>query len=230
MNKIKAFVHLIVTDDGRIGKIGSHLALFDNSQNSGGGYEFQHLYICTDEQIKEGDWILTDTGHIRLVAKNDTSNPDKYIVVSNNNAIFRKGCRKIAATTNLELLEKCPCCEGKEGHSETCPRIGKNIVDVSVAKISQSFILDYIKSYNSDSPITQVYLECVDIGYKIEVILNPIIRKNGEVILHPIEERMYSRKEMLEATHNCMILANSINNVGRLQKFIEEWFGKNYPI
>jgi hypothetical protein len=98
----------------------------------------QHLYITSDEEIKEGDWfILFDREYQSIHQKTGKVNTSKH----NGESYYRK----IVATTNKDLLLDYNK-EGDGGY-ENSPRI------------SESFIKLYIERYNAGNPITEVELE-----------------------------------------------------------------------
>lgn len=93
-------------------------------------YKMQHLYILSDEPIKEGDWFLNTTNNTvhkcHTVAKNIQSglNGGEY------HGKFE--CKKVSTSTDKSLKLPEP---------------------------SQAFIEAYVKAYNDEKPITDVMVE-----------------------------------------------------------------------
>lgn len=94
----------------------------------------QHLYITSDEEIKEGDWCYN--------SKRKSIELGKYMI-GTNEFIF---CKKIIATTDISLqyaIDKSPY----------------NMEIYGLPHLSQQFIEDYIKEYNKGNVITDVEVE-----------------------------------------------------------------------
>lgn len=90
----------------------------------------QHLYILSDEEITEGDWIT-----------------DKYRVWQWKDDSSLLGRKKIVATTDESLK-----IGGGTGRRE-------DGISFPLPQIPESFIKDYIKAHNKGKPITEVDLE-----------------------------------------------------------------------
>lgn len=111
----------------------------------------QHLYITSDENIKEGDWCILDLGENTRIVQIKSLNSghsiftidiiDGYAQLSN--------LKKIIATTDasLGLLEV-----GKAGYST------EEFYSI-LPLISQQFIQYYIEEYNKGNVITEVEVE-----------------------------------------------------------------------
>lgn len=103
----------------------------------------QHLYITTDEEIKEGDWYL---------ANNEI--PIQYISTDPKRDSIREKSRRIISNTNPKLTANC----------KGCKRIIKGSPHTSltnctcVNKIPQSFIEEYCKAGGIDKVIIE-YIE-----------------------------------------------------------------------
>lgn len=106
----------------------------------------QHLYIVSDDEAKEGDWVIGGGKHVAKVAFNDTKDPKRWIVVNQGNAVLREACKKIVATTESPLLYP--------------RRVRADVrVETLLPQLPDSFIQAYIKAYNEDKTITEVDLE-----------------------------------------------------------------------
>lgn len=99
----------------------------------GNNSKFQHLYILSDDEIKEGDWYLTRLEDGSYPVHADL-NPRKCSEASYDFT----NCKKIIATTNPELLDKLI----ESSHFDSF--VSKS----DVATISQSDIKYIIDLYN----------------------------------------------------------------------------------
>lgn len=106
---------------------------YNNTQFLREQYQFQHLYIISDDEIKNGDWYIN--GEFINQAKSNIPYT-KYI----------KG--KIVATTDTSLFFDRPYRTNYGGSKATM-----------LPQIPESFLQAYIKSYNEGKPITEVDLE-----------------------------------------------------------------------
>lgn len=147
--------------------------------------ENYHLYIISDDEIKEGDWYI-----------NTAQLPNKVLQHSKEGVEFAKRhnmiLSKIVATTDKSL-------------SYDAKMYGKAIEGYKqqLSQLPESFIQAYIKAYNEEHPITEVDLEMIETtfpneegipncfeGYEIKT------RPDNTVIVH--ESKKYSRDEVLE--------------------------------
>lgn len=98
-------------------------------------YNPQHLYIFSDEEIKEDDWHYDSSDNkIKQWKGNLNSN--------------RLRSKKIISTTNTSLT-------ALYGQSEE----GYGKMKEGLPQPSQSFIEAYVRAYNEDKPITEVMVE-----------------------------------------------------------------------
>lgn len=89
----------------------------------------QHLYIISDDEIKEGDWFI---------------NLFNNVIVQAHNWIYVSTCKKIIATTDTSLTIDCIINKNKVYH---------------LPQPSQQFIEKYIEEYNKGNIITDVLVE-----------------------------------------------------------------------
>ena len=114
---------------------------------------FYHLYIISDDEIKEGDWVLTNL-HKKIEQ-----------VLNNKTSLFyyQQRAKKIIATTDISLKIDNP-------HYD----IGL-LAYISLPQPSQQFITKYIEEYNKNQVI-------IDILIKYELYCNtgsyPNIKKD----------------------------------------------------
>jgi hypothetical protein len=166
------------------------------------GYKYQHLYITTDDEIKEGDWYIHCDIHIKLCTKTAKGNgttiadgvtssikdiPDEmfYDVID---------CKKIIATTEPKLhstrLKDCPI------------NPEDNMVSVrGVSKPSKEFIEEYCKVGGIDEVDVEYGLfhdgnfKDDDETHAFKAIRKPKVTSNNEIIIHSIEEKMKTREQ-----------------------------------
>jgi len=100
----------------------------------------QHLYIISDDEIKEGDWYLVNQygNGLLLATKPATIEDIKYQ--------HKFECKKIIATTDKSLTTKETVYPEELIHPLPQP--------------SESFIQKYIENYNKGEVIKEVMVEC----------------------------------------------------------------------
>lgn len=98
---------------------------------------FQHLYILSDEEIKEGNWFVNLTS--QRIYQNDMG-----LNLSNN----YPNEQKIIATTDKSLIFKKDIIGGFE-------------TNIAFPQPSQSFIEKFVEEYNKCNIITEVMIEYV---------------------------------------------------------------------
>ena len=157
----------------RIAIVDNHLGFY-NSIGAG-----QYLYILSDDEIKEGDWILNTYAKMNNIFQVRRCDLDS---MHNRNGYWRK----IIATTDSSLM--------LDYHGVATNDISKQCY--SLPQPSQSFIKEYIEAGG---------IEWVDVEYEyftnatlsiLDKILQPKVNSNNEIIIHPIEEKMYSKDEV----------------------------------
>lgn len=101
-------------------------------------WEPQHLYFMSDDEIKEGDWIL---------AKQTDGSYFTHRVTDTSIKNIRICDRKIIATTD-ESLKQCQC--GKEKHKMSCK------MRWALPNVPESFLVEFV---NSQGKINEVSVE-----------------------------------------------------------------------
>lgn len=167
-------------------------------------FEPQHLYILSDEEIKEGDWYISPKFH------------NSIHQWSKDNISTDKQRKKIIATTNPDLWGK------------NFTERDKEIWYDGIPKISLDFVERYAKEYNKGNIIKEVMLEyecsqgfssCDKIGCKVLKL-----RSNGLVIISSVEERKYTFEEMVKSYR-----LGFNNGCDKLHKGAEEQIRQNFP-
>ncbi len=120
---------------------GSKDKLFDTSKYIEGDRNLkpQHLYILSDEEIKEGDWVY-----------NTVLKDISYIANSSINLLSEinrlKQAKKIIATTDSSL-------------TKTSFKVLKDLKSHQLPQPSSSFLEVYVKAYNEGNQIKEVMVE-----------------------------------------------------------------------
>lgn len=122
------------------------------SQNNNFGLsksKFYHLYIISDDEIKEGDWILRKNYDERYKGDIFHDLPFNQIVQSGHNSLQTPLAKKIIATTDTSLKL---CINPKNS------KFGISQIN-SLPQPSQQFIEEYIEEYNKGCPIIDILVE-----------------------------------------------------------------------
>ena len=147
----------------------------------------QHLYIISDEKIKDGNWCIQtnyEKTHNELV---------KYKHCDKGSFIFKK----IIASTDRSL-SICKDCEILPGRCYMCESHNN---PYSISQIPESFIQAYIKAYNEGKPITEVDLEydanvLMDDGDDLSNMFKLKTRPDNTVILYKSES--YDKQDLVD--------------------------------
>jgi len=186
----------------------------------------QHLYIISDDEIKEDDWYVSDNGLEQstiLQAKKEYEG-------------FYKGkqtCKKIVATTDKSLKIVIGDSGWKShddgGWSEYKPEYKL------LPQIPESFIQDYIKAYNEGKPITEVDLE-MEIDYVANAtpptkpmdstVYKIKTRPDNTVIIHIKEDRLYTKGEVENYLRKMYYEATG-QSTGHPDGFCDKWIKNN---
>lgn len=133
----------------------------------------QHLYILSDEEIKEGDWFYNPATKEVLFASKD------MLSWNSDTTQEHKGWKKIVVTTDSLHVFRYDY----------------------LPQIPESFIQAYIKAYNEGKPITEVDLEIelhkwvgstYPVGHRPTYQIKT--RPDNTVIVH--QSKMYTRDEV----------------------------------
>ena len=233
MKTIKAKVHRLPTEgDSHILYRDSDDKLIYHSrlQNNKGFVHLKtyHLYFTTDEEIKEGDWFINtgSGGH---------PTPKVYQANSENSKAFKEfgpypEIRKIIATTDPKLTIKYD-----NGVRNVNWRID-SIKEIPLPQPPQSFIEEYCKAGGID----EVLVEGNEIRFPLKERMGieeyefiPKLNPDNTIIIHPVEEKMYSREEIVRLMINAISFGNGLLQVDsesqakRRDKQINKWIEDN---
>lgn len=178
----------------------------------------QRFYFLSDDEIKEGDWVMDATNQIRKVL----NIVDKRLSLEGIDflTILPQSCKKIIATTDESLRISY-----KENNHQ--PLSSNNY---TLPRPSDSFIKKYIEEYNAGRQITKVLVEyepyhskikSIDIKYKLKV------DSNNTITTTKVKDS-YSREEHIEGMWQAYKAANSIfSDDVALRAEFDNWIKEN---
>jgi hypothetical protein len=104
-------LHILPTDKpSRLFKVSGELKLTRNFDFYNGS-EYQHIYITSDEEIKEGDWIIWNKKIVKAIDTDYYS--AKKIILTTDQDLIKDGVQAIDDTF-LKWFVKNPSCESVE--------------------------------------------------------------------------------------------------------------------
>lgn len=141
----------------------------------------QHLYLISDDEIKEGDWYIDDTDTVR---QSITSDKDYWR--------RRPDYKKIIASTDSEL--------------SPIEDYGYAKAKILFPQIPESFIKGFVKANGKIDEVVVEYQVRKQFEDEEDATYGPIhelkLTDNNEVIISMVEEKMYSREEVEEIVYN----------------------------
>ena len=188
---------------------------------------YQHIYITYNEEIKEGDWFLTNqNGHWELQKCQKIC--DDGIIMSfeeeiamyqeNTYFVFKpKSCKKIIATTDTSL---------KTHHFNK--GVFKDL-EYSLPQLSQEFIEAYVKAYNEGHPITEVEVEYVKIPNSVFIseidapYIQPKVNSNNTININFIKDS-WNKEEVKQL---CKLAFKYHCDNSRTTSLPDKWFEEN---
>lgn len=159
----------------------------------------QHLYILSDEKVKNGDWYVVElfkiTGesdglHLEQCKKIEDVWVNNFDVVQTRH---KDNCKKVIATTNPDLWKK-----ENDGSKEN-QQFAQYLWDIP--KIGLDFVERFVKEWNKGNEIEKVMIEYLNTGGFCNEVWELKIRSNGTVIISPVEERKYTKMEIMNSLH-----------------------------
>ena len=184
--------------------------------------EYQHIYIISDDEIKEGDWFINDLNQIKKCTSRDT---EGYIDFEGGFNTKPSSCKKIIATTDSSLW--------RPSHKYASAVI-------LLPQPSQQFIEKFIEEYNRGNVITDVLIEYELISNEeyFGNTINPdddvpyfderlkINSKDNTITIKKVKDS-WNREEVLKIAMDCMMygyngLPNNLTPIQGMNKWIEE--------
>ncbi len=214
-------------------------ALNRRDSNSTSSVKAQHLYILSDDEIKEGDWYYHPeiAQEYTIIHKNVESiglHPTQGVFQwKNTTNEWYKKAKKIIATTNPELWISNKAYKSR-GSNETVP------YKEFIPKISLDFVEAYIKAYNKGQMIKEVMVEYTyefrksQGGSDRTAVIK--VSSNGTISITSIEERKYTLQEVSdllasEYDNYLNYLLDNNRSSTKGEKYylsFKDWFNKNY--
>lgn len=147
MKKLAQVVMLPTNEKASL-KLGQNGLLVNNTFGYDSHFTNQHLYILSDEEIKEEDWFLMNGCIVRQCSLH------KGDVLDTIGGLHHESvCKKIIATTDRSL--------GLVVDQNGCPM---QAYSKFLPQPSQSFIEYFVEEYNKGNVITEVMVEYESIG------------------------------------------------------------------
>lgn len=172
----------------------------------------QHLYIISDDKIKDGDWYYNNL--YKEIYK--CNNKEKYRTENylSNPIAEKHRNKKIIATTDTSL---------------TIGMTEGNVYYISLPQPSQQFITKYIEAYNKSEVITDVLVKqrlSFDAWHRIaeeELLINP---KDNTITIKKLKDS-WNREELLEYMWKAYKEADTIfvEEAGLRREF-DRWINK----
>lgn len=174
-------------------------------------YISQHLYITSDDEIKEGDWCIYLGLSMRCFK---VINAEDNKLYHGSREYFNKSiCKKIIATTNTSLI-----IEGKLYKTTS-----------NLPQPSQQFIEKYIEEYNKGNIITDVLVEYEmrhtgwtedqsEYTYDEFLKVNP---KDNTITIKKLKDN-WNREEVIELIKKAYYDAEIANCGDTVEEWIEE--------
>lgn len=227
----EAQVHMLPTEDKSIlykrnDTNELHLGDFNYCESDDKLRTNQHLYITTDEEIKEGDWVYwTDPEGLTSDINQVVSVDEEMIFISHpehsETEALPHECRKIIATTDTELHYNKVVEEDMHMYKESLPLIPQHIIEAYVKKPFDEVLVEYkeyIKCTNCN--LTEEDCEC-NVSYTQDLIGIDRVKLNPDntIIIHPVEE-MYTA----DSINTLRKLANAI--IGPASEILPDTYDK----
>lgn len=216
--KEKSNIHSYMYDLSLLNTLKETYQMNGNSQIS----YAKHLYITSNDEIKEGDWVFDPIGNrvaqIREVSKKG----------------YNFGAKKIIATTDSSLWE----------HDDTVPYPKTR---PALPQISQEFIEYFVEEYNKGNIITKVLIEYKEDVEQTKVknskipfsvskyhpdnsIYTPVINPDNTINIKSVEVKMYSREEVIKLMNKSIDIGYNYCKNDRpvhTRTFIDKWIEEN---
>ena len=249
-NEKKCKVLLLPTNEKAVigfltqkGKERGHLVHFDRPMPNILDSENQHLYFLSDEEIKEGDWFLSNLNEILKCTKRE----DKFVcyekltvpgvskVAQPFSIHINLKPKKIIATTDKSLVNS-NCCIAKEGltkMNEGCRDRNRCLIP----QPSQSFIEKFVEEYNKGNVITEVLVEyetitkrygSCSIGEGVTMNVEQLkVSKDNTITIRKVKDS-WNRDEVMKFGNWCRIHDSKFpNQVWTIQQLFDKWIQEN---
>lgn len=226
---VEAKVHMLPTEDASC--IAFHKLrdeepglFYSDKPSVEKAFDNQHLYFTTDEEIKKGDWFINlgSGGHPGVAIYQANSENSKAI-----NEFKFPEIKKIIATTDTELHYNKVVEEDMHMYKESLPHIPQHIIEAYVKKPFDKVLVEMTGTEWKEH--TKIWMESMgddpeDFEKKSELKTD----SNNCIIIHPVEEKTYSRKEVEVLCRNAHLLGMKETLPGYPKpETIDEWIKEN---
>ena len=186
-------------------------------------YKAYHIYILSDEEIKEGDWVLCSNGNIKQITKDNTN--DKFI----------ENWKKIIATTSL--LDR------NYNLDRQLPQPSQDFIKVFVEEYNKGNVIEWVdveyekvcancnkylsahrfgvcpnKLHLDKTTLVDTYEESVNADYALKI--DP---KDNTISIRKIKDS-WNREEVIEIINT---ISEKIDFESATQKTIDKWIEEN---
>jgi hypothetical protein len=181
-----------------------------------------HLYILSNDEIKEGDWFFNGEHILQCSAVTD-------IIIDTEGQWSTIGdCKKIIATTDKSLrIHKSEILGKINGHT-----LGK-VKSLLLSQISQSFIEYFISEYNKGNVISKVLVEVEEgLNKPLHEALKssePLcfkrikLNQSNEIYILTEQKQVFSREEVVEL----LLALSSFKGDQEDYEEVNEWIQEN---
>jgi hypothetical protein len=168
-----------------------------------------HLYILSDDEIKEGDWMIVTNTTNNVITGYNSPIIAKYDYASSNS------CLKIIATTDSSLTDGCLNNIPLSDH--TC--VNKKPLPF----IPQSFIDKYVSEYNKGNMIEEVIVEYEE--FMTDIVIGKseqVLKLNPDDTINIISIKdSWTREEVIE------LMSKSFDRGVSRKSFDQIWIENN---
>lgn len=184
-------------------------------------YEAQNLYIVSDEEIKEDDWVYNSISNEleKWSYKGWIEAPDfEYL-----------GYYKIIATTDISLKIKCDECKAWENRND----VSYTCTCKSLPQPSQQFIEKFIGEYNKGNQIEEIfvkYIQELSIDSGGQLIEEEVYLKiNSDNTISIRSKINWSVEEVEEILRKCAFhfITNPPSNSENILQVSNQWIKEN---
>ncbi len=173
-------------------------------------YVGQHLYITSDEEIKEGDWCLVVKSHKDLLK-------DDIFQYNDECSINHEYIKKIIATTDTSLISI-----NEQYFDVNKSRKSAVLEQKTLPQPSQEFIRQYIEEYNKGNVIEFVDVEYTYDNGGIFVPMNTLyllVNSDNTINIEPIKDS-WSKEDVVALLYKSRFHKDSSDE--KFDKWIEQ--------
>lgn len=189
---VEAMVHRLPTESSKILMLtNGNILTYHKEQESDGAVTPIHLYITTDEEIKEGDWYIWKIDGGMVIYQCKLTDKEDLLRL---NTVYKNKAKKIIATTDPNLFINI------RSHLTSSEGLMVNI-----PQIPQTFIEEYCKAVGIDKVLVEVeiyddpnFVEDLNKEMRLtpKILNRPKLNPDNTIIIHPVEEKVIPVSEV----------------------------------